>query len=148
MIFKLHPDAEERRRSAYMLTKMLLGNQSKVVSAHLDELLGILLWKITEAEATKYRTRYQSQDALRFRDKGNLRHDHVYQRSKMIEALKDAKSDLEIEEILDLAVGCTVTYDEHMHLNGFDDSYGWYRYRKAGITVIDTSKEPPVQAAL
>lgn len=143
MNFSPHHQAVERKRSAYILTKALLSKKQEVLSTHLDELLGILLWKITEAESTKYRTQYQSQDALKYRDKGNLRHDHVYQCAKMIALLKEAKSDSEIEQILDVAKGCTVTYDEHLHLHSFDEEYGWDRYRKAGIVVMDTSKQPP-----
>jgi len=34
--------------------------------------------------------------------------------------------------------GCTVTKEEHALLKRFNDEYGWERYRKAGLTVIDT----------
>lgn len=43
----------------------------------------------------------------------------------------------EIDNILEDAVGCTVTTEEHDRLAPFDDEYGWERYRKAGITVIN-----------
>jgi hypothetical protein len=43
-----------------------------------------------------------------------------------------------VDEILDKAVGCSVTLEEHDLLKSFDDEYGWERYRKAGIIVIDT----------
>jgi hypothetical protein len=47
------------------------------------QLLNVLLWKITEAESSKCKTRFQSQGALPSRN-GKLRHDHVFQLSKMI----------------------------------------------------------------
>ena len=44
----------------------------------------------------------------------------------------------EIDRILKDAIGCTVTKEEHALLKRFDNEYGWERYRKAGLTVIDT----------
>lgn len=43
----------------------------------------------------------------------------------------------QVDEILDLAVGCTVTRAEHLELNKCDEFDGWERYRKAGIRVVD-----------
>jgi hypothetical protein len=43
-----------------------------------------------------------------------------------------------VDNILKNAIGCTVTSEEHALFSEFDDEYGWARYRKAGITVIDT----------
>jgi hypothetical protein len=40
------------------------------------------------------------------------------------------------------AVGCTVTTEEAVLLAQFDSDYGWERYRKAGITVLDTKDSP------
>jgi hypothetical protein len=70
-------------------------------------------------------------------DKAKLRHEHVFQRSKMIAALEKAAPH-EIDDILKTAIGCTVTIEEHTRLSKFDEEYGWAPYRKAGITVIDT----------
>ena len=60
----------------------------------------------------------------------------------MIDALIEAAPD-QIDEILTLAVGCTVTREEADRLLQFDSDYGWERYRKAGIEVLDTAQEPP-----
>lgn len=49
----------------------------------------------------------------------------------------------EVDGILKDAVGCVVTRDEHTRLKAFDQEYGWERYRKAGLRVMDTSKHPP-----
>ena len=138
-MFKPHPKAEERKRSAVALIKYLLAAKNRVIlPAHLLELLRILLYKITEAESShKHRIRFQSKAALRCRDKTKLRHEHVFQRAKMIALLKNA-APRKVNGILKMAISCTVTSKEHARLSGFDAEYGWRRYRKAGIVVIDT----------
>jgi hypothetical protein len=143
MNFTPHLQAAERKRSAVELTKVLLAtkDQETILPQHLRELLGILLWKVTQAESSTHKTRFQSRDALKFRNKGNLRHDHVYQSAKMIDALLAAPE--RADEILDTAIGCTVTVAEHNRLHEFEEEYGWGRYRKAGIVVMDTSHQPP-----
>ncbi len=140
MAFQLHPEYQERKTSAIALIKLLLENRKpEILSQHCRELLTVLLWKLTEAEShNKYKTRYQTQGAMACRETSELRHEHVYQRSKMIDRLLKAKPD-EFDKILAGAVGCTVTIDEHSRLAKWDDEYGWDRYRKAGLVVIDTA---------
>jgi hypothetical protein len=140
MTFNIHPKAEDRRRSAALLIKMLLANKSpEVLPEHLRELLDTMLWKISEADG-KYKTRHQSHGALECNNKRLLQHDHVYPKKRMIDVLLAAKPE-EVDGILANAIGCTVTKDEHLHLSKFDDEHsGWDRYRKAGILVVDTSK--------
>ena len=140
MVFKPHPKSEARKRSAVTLIKCLLAekNNPAVLSAHCQELLDVLLWKITEAESSKYKTRFQSQGTLRRRNEVKLRHDHVFERSKMIAALEKAASH-EVDGILKNAIGCTVTVEEHARLSKFDKAYdGWTRYQKAKVKVINT----------
>jgi len=108
---------------------------------HLRELLRILLWKMTQAETSTHKTRFQSQEAIKFREKGNLRHDHVFQCVKMIDALLADPE--KADEILKTSIGCTVTAAEHKLLHKFNEADGWERYRKAGIVVMDTSQHPP-----
>lgn len=142
MTFVPHAKATERRASAIHLVKVLLEHKDPLVlRAHLRELLTTLLWKLTEAESSKYKTRYQSQAAIERSAGVKLQHEHVYQRAKMIDALLEAKPD-QIDEILGVAVGCTVTTEEAALLAQFDSDYGWERYRKAGITVLDTKHSP------
>src|SRR6185437_8293124 len=86
-VFQPQPQSEERKRSAVALIKYLLAEKKpEVLAAHYRELLSVLLWKLTEAESLKYQTRFQSQGALNGTDKTKLRHEHVFQRSKMITA--------------------------------------------------------------
>jgi hypothetical protein len=68
-------------------------------------LLSSLLWKITEADAHKYKTRFQSQGAMGCTDRAKLRHEHVFQRSRMIEAL-EMHHHTEVDDILKNAIGC------------------------------------------
>jgi len=119
------------------LIKMLLAAKAPgVLPEHTRELIDTLLWKITEADG-KYNTRYKTGGALECDDKSQLWHEHVYQKSKMIEALLNARSEA-VDAILSDATGCTVTVDEHMCLSKFDGEYGWERYRRAGLEVFDT----------
>ena len=136
MNFRPHPQGDSRRRSSAKLIKMLLANNSPDVSEHVEDLIDILLWRITEADG-KYNTRHKTTGALACTDKSQLRHEHVYQRSKMITALVKAEPG-EVDTILEDAIGCTVTEDEHALLLEFDGLYGWERYRQAGIVVMNT----------
>ncbi len=143
MAFQLHPRAEERKRSATTLIKLLLAeDRPGVLTEHYVELLGILLWKLTEADSQKHKTRFQTQGALNRCGNTKLQHEHVFQKAKMIALLMKAKPE-EVDSILQDAVGCTVTKEEHEVLKGFDAEYGWDRYRKAGLTVIDTLTGEP-----
>ncbi|WP_260703084.1 hypothetical protein [Edaphobacter flagellatus] len=137
-MFKPHAKSEERKRSATVLIKYLLtAERPEALPEHYRELLTVLLWKITEAESKKYDTRFQSEGAVHRSSDTVLRHEHVFQRKKMIAELENA-SVQEVDDILAKAVGCTVTLEEHVLLSKFDDDYGWDRYRKAGIRVVDT----------
>lgn len=119
-----------------VLIKYLLADgKPDALLTHYRQLLNVLLWKITESESPKHKTRFQSQGALDCRDKAKLRHEHVFPRKVMItELLKAAPQ--EIDDILKKAIGCTVTAKEHNRLSNKQE--GWKRYRKAGVVVIDT----------
>lgn len=102
---------------------------------HLSELIVTMIWKITEADG-KYKTRYQSSAALE--GGRELRHDHVFTKAKLTEALLNAKPD-QVDEILSTAVGCTVTKEGHARLSKYDRVCdGWERYRRAKVAVMDT----------
>jgi hypothetical protein len=82
-------------------------------------------------------TRYKTPDALKCNSKRQTRHEHVYPRSRLIDAFI-AKPEA-LDEILINAIGCTVTIDEHLRLTPFDRLHeGWERYRRADVTVLDT----------
>jgi alpha-beta hydrolase superfamily lysophospholipase len=76
--------------------------------------------------------------ALKCSDKRLLRHDHVYPKEKMTDALLNAKPE-EVDGILTNVVGCTNTQDEHLRLSEFDgERSGWERYRQAKVPVKNT----------
>jgi hypothetical protein len=82
-MFKPHPLSGARKRSAIALIKLLLAEKKReILPVHRSELLGVLLWKLTEAESHKHKTRFQSRAAFKRKGKLKLRHDHVFQRSK------------------------------------------------------------------
>ena len=136
MTFQPHPLADHRRSSAAALVKQLLSIKSpEILPEHIRELIDCLLWKITEADG-KANTRYKTRGALECSDKRLLRHEHVYQKIKMIDALLKAEPGA-VDSILQDAIGCIVTADEHEHLKMSDGEYGWERYRKAGLEVLD-----------
>jgi hypothetical protein len=140
--FKRHPLAEERTRSAVTLIKALL-QMPGLISEHRREFLKIALWKVTEAEgSSKHKTQLQSQAARTAPRGTKLQHDHVFQRAKMVDTLLEAEPH-GIDAILQGAVGCTITKDEHTRLNDFKHLDGWDRYRAAGIVVIDMDTGKP-----
>jgi hypothetical protein len=141
MPFEEHPLAKERRHSAVALVKSLLRESPGLLLEHRREFLRLALWKITEAECPgnrKYETRFRSQAVISASSVAKkLRHDHVFQRGKMVDELLLAGPEF-VEHILDKAIGCTVTEDEDDRLRAHKDTDGWDRYKKAGITVVDT----------
>lgn len=137
LTFKPHPEATGRRKSAAALIKLLLKTTTpEILPKHLEKLVDAMLWTITEADG-KYNTRYRSDRALRCRDVNLLAHEHVYPKKSMIMRLRSAKSDEEVDQILSLAIGCTVMRDEHNLLHGLDCGDGWERYRKAKVGVVN-----------
>ena len=137
--FRPRDDTSDRVTSAKRIISALLGLRSTVRDDHLRELLSVCLWKITEAEPDhKHRTRFRSERALKARAR-DLRHEHVFERSKLIEEL--LSNPARADEIADLAVACTVTAAEHQLLEAACRNdpglSGWARYKAAGIRVID-----------
>jgi hypothetical protein len=112
MVFEPHPQSEARRRSAVTLIKHLLADKSQKCSRPtIANCSAHCFWKITGADGHKYKTRFQSQGAMGCTDTAKLRHEHVFQRSRMIEALENA-SPHEVDDILKNAIGCTLTIEE------------------------------------
>jgi hypothetical protein len=144
MRYTTHLKGDERRASATRLIKLLLANNCPALSDHVEDMIDTLLWRITEADG-KQNLIYKSSGAiaaLAGRNKSKTIHEHVYQRRKMIDALIQAKPEA-VDHILKDAIGCLVTVDEHERLRPFDREYGWDRYRRADIAVMDTSVDPP-----
>jgi hypothetical protein len=138
MAFQRHQDADRRIQSARYLIRILL-EAEELYPTHRKEFIKLALWKVTEAEGGKYNLRYQSRGALH-QGGATIQHDHVYERAKMADAL--IADPERMDEILSLAVGCAVTREEHQRLTEigkqFPNVEGWERYKRAGVTVIDT----------
>lgn len=141
-VYEPHPKAAKRRQSAIVILKALLAlnGDDAVLESHLKKFVSNCLWKITLAEGpSKYETRYRS-EASYDAPKRKLQHEHVWQRKLMVQKLLKCQPD-QVEEIVNDAVGCTVTKEEHQRLADVDkadpDVDGWERYRRAEITVRD-----------
>lgn len=125
-------------RSAVTLVKLLLKHRRDLTDSHCREFLGKALWKVTEAETPKYKTRYRSEKS---QGATKLRHDHVFQRKKMVDELLAHPENA--DEILAKAIGCTITEDEHNQLNQFAHLDGLDRYEQARIVVLDMETGKP-----
>jgi hypothetical protein len=139
------PDADERRRSAIRIAKLVLAADG-LVKAHRDELLSIAIWKYTEVDG-KFTTRFRSAGAVAERDIRQLNHEHVFPRKWLRERLLADPS--RCEATMAMAVGCVVTRDEHAALTAAsraDPSLeGWARYVAAGVEVFDMATGARVQ---
>jgi hypothetical protein len=134
--FEEDPAAAAVVQSAVHLIKLVLRDGSDLLPEHRRMVIDAALWKITEAESRhKHRTRFCSQAVFSSPD-CECRHDHVFQRAKMIDDLIASGPDA-VDEIAAKAVACTVTREEHLALNRYKQLDGWQRYRQVGITVID-----------
>ena len=143
MSFRPHPEADERVRSAVLAIKSIL--PLDLYPAHKRELLSVCLWKLTEAESRgKYNLRFQTPAALEA-PRSEKQHEHVVERKSIVDALLASPG--ETDKILEGAVGCTVTKDEHRRLSALSrerpDLEGWDRYRAAGIRVLDLKTGGP-----
>jgi hypothetical protein len=126
--FAEHKSSQARLQSAVELIRLLLQPNSSILPEHRQEFLSIALWKITEAESVnKHRTRLCSQ-AVFEAPECECRHDHVFQRAVMVRQLLCGAS-TEIERILEKAIACTITKEEHSLLSAYSHLDGWERYR-------------------
>lgn len=134
--YREHKDHQAIIDSAYHAAKSILGLD--LYPAHKRELLDICIWKITEVDG-KYKTRYRSIGALGESTQGNLQHEHVFEKKKLITDLIDQPENY--KTILDTAVACVVTKNEHKLLTAISREdktlHGWDRYQVANIAVYD-----------
>ena len=59
----------------------------------------------------KYKTRYRSEGALHITDSSKLHHEHVFEKKHLIDSLLEDPDSY--KSILDTAIGCVVTREEH-----------------------------------
>lgn len=114
-----------------------------LIPEHRREFLKLAPWKVTVAEGrTKYKTQFRSREAISNPPGTKLEHDHVFQRSLMVDALLSASPDA-VDTIIKGAVACTISKQEHDRLKQFGHLDGWDRYRAAGIVIVDTETGEP-----
>jgi hypothetical protein len=125
----------ERRASARRAIEAILSLD--LYPRHKGDLLNICLWKLTEAGG-KFGTPYWSRAALAA-PRGELQHEHVFQRARMVAALIEGR--LTSAAVARRAVGCIVTRDEHRRLSAVSRADpaldGWARYARARVSVVD-----------
>lgn len=139
MKLRIHQDSEARRNSAVAAATQIA--RLDLYPAHKRELLKVCVWKFTEANG-KLHTRFRSREAGAGGRPG-LQHDHVFRMSRLVdEILADPSA---VPSVLERALGCVVTREEHHALTAQDRSRpeldGWARYRCLGIEVIDRQSE-------
>ena len=103
-----------------------------IITEYKKDFIGIMIWKITEANG-KYDTRYISEGAYNGSENTKYNHEHVFSRKSLIERILENPED--IDKILEDAVACIVTSEEHKYLSHSEN--GWERYKNAGIKVLD-----------
>lgn len=131
---------EANLRSATVVLRFALSSEDVVPSLR-KRLINDCLWFITEASG-KYTTRFRSRGVLELEANGRIsnwrsrvRHEHVVTRRSLAERLESGEDPA---SVLEDAVACVVTVEEHDRLAPFDRSHeGWDRYREAGIEVVD-----------
>jgi hypothetical protein len=150
--FKPHPNGKERLESAKRAIRAILDIRSELRREHVNAFLYRGLSLITMAHAKgKYTLRYQTRKALQAKSKSELRHEHVFERKKLREALLNNPE--KIDEILGKAIACVVTKDEHRILTDKSRENpqldGWDRYKAAGLmdSVVDGLTQPIIEAA-
>lgn len=130
--YKPHRLRDERIRSAKRAIRSLL--PVKLVRSHKSELLGVCIWKLSEADG-KWNVRYWSKAALTA-PKNERQHEHVHEIRKLVRALLQGQS---VGTVAKRVVACIVTRSEHKRLSALalDNIDGWNRYRAVKVPVID-----------
>lgn len=129
-VYREHKDRNKRIQSAIVAIRAIL--PLDLYPAHKRELLGVCIWKITEADGKK-KVRYWSEGATSS-EPSNLQHEHVHERKELISRLLNNEA---VDLVVKDAVACMVTKEEH-YLLGSSNSSGWQRYKDTGIKVFDT----------
>lgn len=101
------------------------------------KVIDLMLWNITGAYG-KYKLSYISV-AAKDNPKLKINHEHVFRKKTMIDRIMQEPN--KVENILEEAIGCVVTVEEHTRLREIEkvnkDVDGWERYKLAQIKVLD-----------
>jgi|GEM_PF-3165448 hypothetical protein len=130
--YKVSDSREQDLEGLYELAKFVLESKS-INLKYKKETLDWILWKVTEIDG-KENTRYRSEQALITNEKIN--HEHVVTKRFLVEKLIEFPD--MYKEILESAIACIVTEDEHKNkLSKVKNLEGWERYKNAEVDVID-----------
>lgn len=147
------PDAgvPERTASAVAALWALL-EAPGLILAHRRHLLGIGIWKYTEAPGArphpKYRLPFRTVGAMDVESKVPVQHEHVWTKEWLIDRLLPAHAAGWTQDELagfmaQYGIACTVTRAEHLLLNACGKAAGWERYAQVGLQVWDAANERP-----
>ncbi|MFA6528359.1 MAG: hypothetical protein WCT46_02355 [Candidatus Gracilibacteria bacterium] len=125
-------NAQKIRKSAVELAISICASGG--MEKHKKELLSCLIWKTTEASG-KYNTRYVSKGV--FNGGFPVEHEHVFTRKTLVEKMLRNPEDIRL--VIDEAVACLVTKEEHGSLSKSNRD-GWERYEDIGIKIYDRLK--------
>jgi hypothetical protein len=152
---KYTPDGGVPDRTASALRALwALLEVPRLTTAHRRHLLGIAIWKYTEAPGVrphpKYRLPFRTLGAMdeSIRD-DMVQHEHVWPRAWLIDQLLGKHSagwgpDGLAAFMREYGVACTVLKSEHLLLNAVGGAPGWERYATAGIQVWDAANQRPL----
>jgi hypothetical protein len=133
------PGQQELVESATTAIEHIL--RMPILDWHKRRLVSGAIWFITEAGG-KYKTRYRSRASLDD-PSAKLHHEHVFTRKDLTARLMADPE--QAREILQSAIACVVTVEEHRRLAAAEKENpqlrGWERYQAAGIEVVDTETE-------
>jgi len=136
----MKPSEQDVLESAIILVEATLA--LSILDAHKRGVINGMLWSITEARG-KCTTRFRSTAALAAPKGTKLQHEHVIPRKELIDAIMKEPS--RARELLNTAVACTVTVEEHQRLSEITRKQpsltGWQRYAAAGILVRDFDED-------
>lgn len=133
-------NSKEKIDSARELVRVALRDTS-MLPAHRKHLLKLAQWWVTEADG-KWKTRFRSVEVVRLaRDDPHsdvlINHEHVYGRAELADRM--LRDHGQVDDILELCVGCIVTVEEHRRLSAQRHQRGWDRYLEAKVPVLDTA---------
>ncbi len=148
-------EIKEKIISLAVRTTLLLKDEISIESELqwlLEENISNWIWKITESPGPKRETKYKGQrywsgasldHYQRTRSTKGLRHEHVFERKKLIDEIVEAHADEEqIKKIFKKAVACVVLHDEHKKLKSGN---GWQRYKSAKVEKVDLLEESIIE---
>lgn len=131
------PIAGDVRREAARWIRVILEDPTMPADARYRR-LDAELWAYTEIKRSnpfKYNLRYRTLGVQNGPDDVKIHHEHVVPRRWLIHTLIDHPDQAFL--VLSLSASCATTEAESKQLSANEASFGWARYARAGLIVID-----------